>query len=31
MNLIITDKLKKYLEKKNVKVLTVDQVDLKHC
>ena len=31
MNLILTDKLKQYIEKKNVKVLTVDQVDLKHC
>jgi len=31
VNLMLTDKLKQYLEKKNVTVLTVDQVDLKNC
>lgn len=31
MNLILSDKLKHHIAKKNVNVLTVDQVDLKHC
>jgi len=31
VNLILSDKLKEYLKKKNVTVLTVDQVELKNC
>ncbi len=31
MNLVLSDKLKQYLGKKNTRILTVDQVDLKNC
>lgn len=31
MELVMSEKLQKHLEKKKVTVLTVDKVDVKHC